>query len=173
MEVGRRNRHDAAAAIQQQQQQALQNPPQQQGQQQQQVMDAAFQQQQRTTARRARVIDPNANLADNLNSLHDFWEEYDRGIGGNKPAKLFRNDEVNRNDAFKNKYSRRNKVWKVQEYLITMRGMDVASACALMADVYGTDRPTTMAIGIARDQKNPTYRYANGLKVPPRLTGGR
>jgi Transcriptional activator of glycolytic enzymes len=175
VEVARRNQHDVAADIQQQQQ-PQQGAQQQQGQQvvpNGAVLDAALLQQQQTTARRTRLIDPNAILADNLRSLSDYWEEYQHGIGGNKPAKDFRGDEINRNAAFKNKYSRRNKIWKVQEYLITMRGMDLAGACALMADVYGTDKPTPICIGITRDQKHPTYRFANGLKLPPRLTGNR
>ena len=41
-------------------------------------------------------VSPNANLADNVRSLTELWEEYMFGLGDNKPAKDFTSDERNR-----------------------------------------------------------------------------
>jgi hypothetical protein len=123
-EQARRNQHETAAAIQQaqannvnqaQQAQAL-LPIQQNGAN----LDAALI---AVTPRPAfiptRSISLAARLMENVRSLSDLWEEYRMGHGDYKPAKDFTRDEINgQGAAFKNKYSRRMKVWRVQSYLV-------------------------------------------------------
>ena len=101
----------------------------------------------RATNRAVRLgINPQAKLVSNLRSLHEFWEEFMFGIGDNKAAKDFTTDEVNGQGAsFKNKYSRRMKIWRIQKYLINC-GMNIEAANARMVDVYGTDKPTPLVL---------------------------
>ena len=114
-------------------------------------------------------INPRAKLAKNLRSLHEFWEEYMFGIGDNKPAKAFTTDEVNGQGAsFKNKYSRRMKIWRVQSYLINC-GLNIEAANARIVEVYGTDKPTPMMLIIQHDQKKPNYPFVGVQRFHPRL----
>jgi hypothetical protein len=110
---------------------------------------------------------------DNVRSLSDMWEEYCHGHGDNKPAKDFTGDEINgQGVAFKNKYSRRMKIWRVQQYLIN-QGFDIGTANGMIADVYGTDKPTPLIICIQREQKIQHYPFVGAQRFNPRLVAGR
>ena len=82
-------------------------------------------------------ISPYAQLAPNIRSMHELWEEYMFGIGDNKPAKDFTTDEINgRGKAFALKYGRRKRIWRVQAYLINA-GLNIHAANDRIKDVYG------------------------------------
>ena len=124
----------------------------------------------RATTRAVRLgIHPTAKLATNLRSLHEFWEEFMFGVGENKPAKNFTTDEVNgQGNSFKNKYSRRMKIWRIQKYLINC-GMNIEAANGRIVEVYGTDKPTPLMLIIQNDQKNPNYPFIGRQRFRPRL----
>lgn len=178
-EQARRNRHATAAAIEgvqaQQEAQLPQNQPNGP------LLDAAMvpgadpmvATTPRSSFRPTRSMSPHAKLMDNIRSLSDMWEEFCHGHGDNKPAREFTGDEINgQGIAFKNKYSRRMKIWRVQCYLIN-QGFDIATANGMIARVYNTDKPTPIIIAIQREQKIMAYPFVGCQRFNPRLVAGR
>ena len=114
-------------------------------------------------------INPHAKLAGNPRSLHEYWEEFMFGIGDNKAAKDFTTDKVNGQGAsFKNKYSRRLKIWRLQSYLINC-GFNIEAANGRIVEVYGTDKPTPLQMIITRDQKNSNFPFVGQQRFNPRI----
>ena len=112
-------------------------------------------------------------MIDKPRSLYELWEEYWFGIGDNKAAKDFTTDDRNGlGKPFANKYSRRNRIWRIQHYLINC-GLDIHAANRRIKDVYGTDRITSLIHIIDRDQKNPNYPFIgsprNRQRFNPRI----
>lgn len=171
-----RIRNDNATAAAQERQQTLQQPQrqqqgnqnaQQQQRQQQQLTQAPPP---RATNQRVRLgISPHAKLQNNLRSLHELWEEYVFGIGDNKPAKEWTNDERNgQGKPTANKYCRRMKVWRIQSYL-TRIGYTIEAANDKIVDVYATDKVTSIIVCITNEQKNPNLSFIGGQRFNPRL----
>ena len=79
---------------------------------------------------------PNARLSDKPKTINDLWQEYQHGIGGNLPARLFRSRERGR---CKTNYSRRNLVWTVVKDLI-LAGLDADVACDRIYQAYGHNK---------------------------------
>ena len=113
-------------------------------------------------------MDRNARLEPNLRSLADLWQEYQFGIGNNKPARSFTKDEKNQSAAFKNKYSRRLKIWRIQVYLLNA-GLTIEAANTRIINAFDTDNPTAITHCIINDQKNPNYLFIGGQRFRPRL----
>ena len=91
------------------------------------------------------------------------------GVGDNKAAKDFTNDEKKgQGQAFKNKHSRRLKIWRLQQYLINCN-YNIEGANNRIVEVYGTDKPTPLIVITQRDQKNPNYPFIGSQRFHPRL----
>jgi len=114
-----------------------------------------------------RHVDRYARLQKRLSSLHDYWEEYQFGIGDNKAAKSFSMAERNSRQ-YKQTYCRRSKVWKLQCYLINA-GFSIAEANHRICDVYNSTKPTAIMLQITRDQKNQSYNFVGSQRIHPRL----
>ena len=152
---------------------ARQNPQRQRLAQEHALAQAAQQQQRRQQPtqlpNRAADIDPHAKLATNLRSLLDFWREYQFGIGDNKPARSFTNAEKNQQGAaFKQKYWRRMKIWRIQSYLINA-SLTIEEANQRIINAFEHDSPTAIIHCIIRDQKHPTYQFVGCQRFRPRL----
>ena len=75
--------------------------------------------------------------------MHDLWQEYRHGIGGNIAARLFRERERGR---CKHNYSRRNLVWTVIKDMV-LAGLDADVACDRIYQAYGYNKSVTYIIG--------------------------
>ena len=73
----------------------------------------------------------------NLKTLHQFWDEYEQGWVGNKPAKLFTPQERGNTTGAKNKdtYSLRKVFWKKVEEMIG-RGWTKSTAVSEIDRAY-------------------------------------
>lgn len=80
----------------------------------------------------------NASLSPSPPTLHDLWLEWQFGIGGRKPARLFTSREsgVTRH---KSTFSRRKAFWELMEHLIRS-GYTYHDACARIYQVYGENQ---------------------------------
>lgn len=89
-------------------------------------------------------------------SLSELWKEYEFGIDGRKPAKNFTAQERNVTaGGTKQKYYRRNHVWKIIKRLINS-GHNHHMACNKIHQVYGHDLSVTKIIAaLIRDK----HRY--------------
>jgi hypothetical protein len=86
--------------------------------------------------------------------LFEVWQEYQFGIGNNKPAKDFTSAERNnRGNGLKQKYHYRNKVWKLQSYMLHA-GWTVEGMNAEISRVYNSSHITAIIKGITADGKN-------------------
>jgi hypothetical protein len=106
-------------------------------------------------ARPARRVvgDKEARLVARPRCLYELWQEYQFGIGNNKPAKNFTTTERNnRDDGLKQKYHYRNKVWKLQSYMLNA-GWTVEGMNAEITRVYRSSHVTTIVKGIMADSK--------------------
>ncbi|CAB9500102.1 unknown protein [Seminavis robusta] len=107
-----------------------------------------------------------AKLCPNVKSLTEMWQEYQFGIGTNKAAKDFTNNEVNgQGKPFKQKYSRRNKIWRIQQYMVVNCRYTIDAANAKIIEVYGHSSVTNLIGQITRDQKNPTLPYIGSQRM--------
>jgi len=143
-------------------------------QQQQRRHTGAHQQQQleRTVNPRAaleptRNVDRNAVLHPRMQTLAGMWEEFQFGIGDNKPAKSFSLAEKNHRK-HKQMHYRRSKIWKLQCHL-TNAGYSVHEANARMSDVYNSTKITSIIMQIIRDQKNQSYNFVGSQRIHPWL----
>jgi hypothetical protein len=92
-----------------------------------------------------------AKLVARPRCLYELWQEYQFGIGNNKPAKNFTSAERNnRDDGLKQKYHYRNKVWKLQSYMCNA-GWTVEGMNAEITRVYNSSHVTTIIKGITWD----------------------
>jgi hypothetical protein len=103
---------------------------------------------------------PAACLSPNPKNLFEFWAEFQVGIGGRKPAKLFSSRE--RGGKTKYKYHRRLVVWRVISGLIR-QGMTADAAIDCIYSVYGHQTSVTSIINSIRKEKgagtlNPNLR---------------
>jgi hypothetical protein len=83
----------------------------------------------------------NASLSSTPASLNDLWVEWQFGIGGRKPARLFTERESGVAQ-LKSTFSRRKVFWEVMEYLIRT-GHTHDGACIRIYQVYGENRSIT------------------------------
>lgn len=79
-------------------------------------------------------------------SLHVLWQEYEFGVGGRKPAKLFSARERGR---VKFNYSLRNHFWLLMNRMI-LRGYTHAAAIDKIYSVYGTNLSATKILRMIR-----------------------
>jgi hypothetical protein len=101
-----------------------------------------------------RAIEREARLVKQPRCLYELWQEYQFGIGNNKPAKNFTSAERNnRDNGLKQKYYYRAKVWKVQSYMVNA-GWTVEAMNAEISRVYNTSYVTTIMKAIIADEKN-------------------
>ena len=100
---------------------------------------------------------PNARLSDKPKTLHDLWQEYQHGIGGNIAARLFRSRERGRCKT----NSRRNLVWKVVKDMI-LAGLDADVACERIYQAYGQNKSVSYIINRMYNDK----RAAGGKNAP-------
>ena len=127
------------------------------------------------TARPARRVgDREARLVPRPRCLYELWQEYQFGIGNNKPAKNFTTTERNnRDDGLKQKYHYRNKVWKIQSYMLNA-GWTVEGMNAELTRVYNSSHVTTIIKGITADSKNQANPMVAsvGFRINHRLFAG-
>jgi hypothetical protein len=94
-----------------------------------------------------------ATLSANPRSLHVLWEEYERGIGGRRPAKLFTTQERGK---VKHKYHRRKMVWDLISNLVR-GGLTAQVAIDEIYDHYGRANSVTTIINMMKnDRRNGT-----------------
>jgi hypothetical protein len=94
-----------------------------------------------------------ATLSANPRSLHVLWEEYERGIGGRRAARLFTSDERGK---VKHKYHRRKMVWDLISTLVR-GGLTAQGAIDRIYDHYGrADSVTTIITKMKNDRRNGT-----------------
>jgi hypothetical protein len=124
-----------------------------------------------------RTIDREARLVKQPRCLYELWQEYQFGIGNNKPAKNFTSAERNnRDNGLKQKYHYRSKVWKVQSYMVNA-GWNVEAMNAEITRVYNTSFVTAIIKGITADEKNPQHPMVESVgfskfRVNPQLYAG-
>jgi hypothetical protein len=103
------------------------------------------------------AVSREAKLVGRPRCLYELWQEYQFGIGNNKPAKNFTTAERNnRVDGLKQKYHYRNKVWKLQSYMFNA-GWTVEGMNAEISRVYNSSHVTTIIKGITTDSKNAQH----------------
>jgi hypothetical protein len=127
-------------------------------------------------ARPARPVagDRHARLVARPRCLYELWQEYQFGIGNNKPAKNFTTVERNsRDEGLKQKYHYRNKVWKLQSYMLNA-GWTVEGMNAEITRVYNSSHITAIIKGITADSKNPQNPMAPsvGFRINRRFFAG-
>ena len=89
-----------------------------------------------------RGIDSNARLYPRPKTLQHLWDEFMNGLDGNKAARLFTSAERNnRVQGIKQKYHRRNKVWKIQQLYVNA-GITIAQCNAKLMEFYAMPVPT-------------------------------
>ena len=89
-----------------------------------------------------RVVVYAATLSANPRSLHALWEEYERGIGGRRAARLFTRAERGK---VKHKYHRRKIAWDLISTLVR-GGLTAQVAIDLIYDHYGRFDSVTVII---------------------------
>jgi hypothetical protein len=127
-------------------------------------------------ARPARLVggDRHARLVPRPRCLYELWQEYQFGIGNNKPAKNFTMGERNsRDEGLKQKYHYRNKVWKLQSYMFNA-GWTVEGMNAEISRVYNSSHVTAIVKGITADSKKQAYPMVDmvGFRINPRFFAG-
>jgi hypothetical protein len=127
-------------------------------------------------ARAARPVggDRHARLVARPGCLYELWQEYQFGIGNNKPAKNFTTVERNnRDEGLKQKYHYRNKVWKLQSYMFNA-GWTVEGMNAEISRVYNSSHVTTIIKGITMDSKNAQNPMVDsvGFRINRRFFAG-
>ena len=104
-----------------------------------------------------------AILSPQLRRPVDLWNEYEYGLDGKKPAKLFTKHEKNRDTSTKRRYYRRKQIWDVMARQIA-KGLSPEQAEAELYEVYGAKTSVTaMSDMIVNDRK----KYGD---VHPNLT---
>ena len=92
----------------------------------------------------------------NPRTLHQLWEEFEHGVGNNKPAKYFTRAERGR---YKFKYSRRKIIWD----LIAARIRATDTAGMAIDKIYAAYGPsssvTTIINNYGNDKKNGTIPH--------------
>ena len=101
-----------------------------------------------------------ASLSPNPKNLFGLWHEFQVGLRGRKPAKLF--PAKDKGGKMKHKYHRRNVIWKMVSGLVRT-GMTVDTDVDSIYAVYGQQTCVTDVIdAIKRDMKggmlNPNLR---------------
>ena len=90
----------------------------------------------------------------NPKSLHTLWNEYETGIGGNKPAKLFNHKEKGRD---KYRYSKRLVFWGKIAGMIRS-GWTSTDAINKVINHYGTNLSITkIMLAMQKDRHKNTY----------------
>ena len=80
-------------------------------------------------------------------SLHVLWQEYEFGVGGRKPAKLFTSTERGR---VKFNYCLRNHFWNLMKRML-LRGYSHSSAIDKIYNVYGNNHSATKILRMIRN----------------------
>ena len=91
-----------------------------------------------------------AILSRNPRDLHVLWQEYEFGIGGNKPAKYFTPEE---RGSCKHKYHRRKLIWD-RLTLMIRNGYTPQTAIHKLYEVYGRDSSVTTIINLLKKNTN-------------------
>ena len=95
--------------------------------------------------------DEPTNLTGNPPNFHVVWNDYETGIGGNKPAKYFTKTESGR---VKHMYSRRLVLWKGVGRMIA-RGTTCNAVIERIYDVYKSlDKVSTILNAMRIDERN-------------------
>jgi hypothetical protein len=126
-----------------------------------------------------RAMDREARSVARPRCLYKLWQEYQFGIGNNKPAKNFTSAERNnRDNSLKQKYQYRSKVWKLQSYMLNA-GWSIEVMNAEISRVYNSSHVTKIIKGITADSNNARnpmvklvgfgkFRVNKGLFAGPR-----
>ena len=95
-----------------------------------------------------------AKLMNNPKSLHTLWNEWETGIGRNKPAKLFNHKEKGRD---RSRYSKRLVFWtKISEMI--RAGWTSTDAINKVINHYGTNLSITkIMLAMQKDRHRKTY----------------
>jgi hypothetical protein len=102
----------------------------------------------------------NANLSHLPRDLAALWREYQHGLYGMKPARLFTTEERN-NTKLKQKYYRRNQIWQIMVKQ-SRRGLTPEQAANEIYMVYGARTSVTKIIDcIIKDKER--YKETGGF----------
>ena len=91
----------------------------------------------------------NASLSPCPRNLYDLWTEYTVGLGGRKPTSQFSHSERGKS---KDKYFRRNVIWKMVKHLVDL-GIMSDMAIDRIYVVYGAQTSVTKIINAIIDDK--------------------
>ena len=93
---------------------------------------------------------PPAKLSGCPKTLHVLWDEWQNGIGGNKPAREFTRRERGQ-EKVKHLYSKRKKFWFCVERMLS-NGTTLVVAIRRIYDVYGYLSTTAILNKLAKDE---------------------
>jgi Transcriptional activator of glycolytic enzymes len=101
-------------------------------------------------------VDQNADLCPTPRTLHELWMEWQSGIAGRKPARLFTARERGRR---KSTFCRRKAFWEVVQ-LMTRRGTTSDEACDQIYQAYGPQLSVTQILdAMIVDRRNNTSPF--------------
>ena len=110
-------------------------------------------------------VETNATLSALPRDLLVLWREYQHGLNGRKPARLFSTHERN-TPPNKQKYYRRNVVWQCMRRQIA-RGLTPEQAARELLTLYGSEKkPTEISTLLVADKK----RYKDSGGYHPNLS---
>ena len=107
-----------------------------------------------------------ANLSSLPRDLITLWREYQFGLNGRKPARLFTTGERNANRKMKQTYYRRNQVWECMRRQVH-RGLTPEQAAQELRMVYGPKTSVSRIINLLIEDKK---RYKNDGGYHPNLS---
>ncbi len=114
-----------------------------------------------------------STLSPHPKDLHELWQEYEFGIGGRKPAKLFTAQERGKE---KFKYSRRKVAWDTVERLVRA-GHTAQVAIDNIYDVYGNLTVSKLISKLRQDNQNGghprLFGVVNAQRRPQQPQRGR
>mmetsp|Transcript_45116 Transcript_45116/g.109798 ORF Transcript_45116/g.109798 Transcript_45116/m.109798 type:complete len:425 (+) Transcript_45116:3251-4525(+) len=113
------------------------------------------------------TVNPRATLHPCPRDLVMLWTEYNVGLDGRKPARDFTNSERTQTNQMKQKYWRRQHVWRVQAILLT-GGLSLLEANNKILQVTGGKNVTQIINALILHRK--TYKSDGGIHPSLRLT---
>jgi len=109
--------------------------------------------QQELSSQRQQELSSRTKLSKKPKDLYALWREWEHGINGNTPARMFTSRDRKNS---RSKFSQRKVFW---DFLIGMlaRGYDSATAISMIVDAYGNQPVTKIIKFLKRDKKGKSY----------------
>ena len=109
--------------------------------------------QQELSSQRQQELSRRTKLSKKPKDLYALWREWEHGINGNTPARMFTSRDRKNS---RSQFSQRKIFWN---FLVDMlaRGYDSATAISMIVDAYGNQLVTKIIKFLIRDKKNKSY----------------